>query len=180
MDPRYVRSRRFGLQTFRCITSAFLHGSLFHLGMNMWNLNRVGHMIEGLGLKNGGARGGSGGRQQSSAKGMLLLGGTYLLSAVAGSYAHLKYKPFTPALGASGAIMGLYGFLFIFFKRSGAEAAAQSVLRYMFSLICFGLYASNVANEAHVGGFLGGAAVCLVSGPRVVKKRTKTRTSLDL
>ena len=86
MDPRYVRSRRFGLQTFRCITSAFLHGSLFHLGMNMWNLNRVGHMIEGLGLKNGGARGGSGGRQQSSAKGMLLLGGTYLLSAVAGSY----------------------------------------------------------------------------------------------
>ena len=187
------------MHTYRCLSSAFLHGSVLHLGMNMWNLNRVGHMLEGLGLnKKGEGRRGGGGRSSKAAaaakkkaaasgdsgsgtlRRQVLLAGTYLLSAVSGSWAHLMYSPRNPALGASGAIMGLYGFTFVFFKRSGNEYAAQSVLRYMFSLLLFGLLAPNVANAAHVGGFLGGGAVCLACGPRLVSTKSMNRVSNDI
>ena len=184
MDPRYVRSRRVGMQTYRCLSSAFLHGSVLHLGMNMWNLNRVGHMLESLNPSNVALakrrkKSPPSARGSSSLQHRILLAGTYVLSALTGSYAHLTYSR-NPALGASGAIMGLYGFTFAFFKRAGNEYQAQSVLRYMITLLLFGMWAPNVANAAHVGGFLGGAAACVVCGPRVVERNTSNRVSLDL
>ena len=124
MDPRYVRSRRVGMQTYRCLSSAFLHGSVLHLGMNMWNLNRVGHMLESLNPSNVALAKGEKiptvGAGSSSLQHRILLAGTYVLSALTGSYAHLTYSR-NPALGASGAIMGLYGFTFAFFKRAGSS-----------------------------------------------------------
>ena len=33
---------------YRCVTSTFLHGGIVHLGLNMYNLHRVGRIAEAV------------------------------------------------------------------------------------------------------------------------------------
>mmetsp|Transcript_27046 Transcript_27046/g.55348 ORF Transcript_27046/g.55348 Transcript_27046/m.55348 type:complete len:381 (+) Transcript_27046:42-1184(+) len=142
-------------QSYRALTSAFLHGSGIHLGLNMWNLNRVGRMTERL-------------------FGPWLFSFAYLTSALAGAGGHLVVNSRNPALGASGAVMGLYGFLWAHYQRRGDKIMSQQLLRYMVSVLIFGLLSPGVGNVAHVGGFLGGAATNWLSGPSPALKPKTT------
>src|SRR4051794_26891184 len=79
---------------YRLITSAFLHANLLHLFFNMYALLLVGPTIE-------------------AALGRLRFTALYLLSALGGStLAYVLMRPTGFAVGASGAIFGLFGALF--------------------------------------------------------------------
>src|SRR5438094_3375756 len=75
---------------WRLITSAFLHASLLHIGMNMVVLWIVGSPVE-----------------EAIGRGRFLV--LYLVSGLAGSAGALIARPDAVTVGASGAIFGILG-----------------------------------------------------------------------
>jgi membrane associated rhomboid family serine protease len=76
---------------YELITSAFLHASLLHIASNMLALIFVGPALEQL-------------------LGRWRFAAVYLLSALGGGVAIYAFgNEFTPTVGASGAIFGLFG-----------------------------------------------------------------------
>lgn len=151
----------FNLASYRqMITSIFLHGSIFHILSNMWFLHIFGDNVED---KLGHFR-------------------YFLFYLFAGFVAVFSQLFFTlgsdiPMLGASGAISGVAGAYFVFFRRSTVETLifllflwiikipAWLFLGYWFviqifngvgSLVAFDINQGGIAYFAHVGGFVYG------------------------
>jgi membrane associated rhomboid family serine protease len=130
-------------QYYRLITSAFLPGTgslgILDIAFNMWALLVVGPALERV---LGGAR----------------YLAVYLASALGGSVLYyLLAKPYVPALGASGAIFGLFGAWFVLARRMGLDSR-QVVLLIVLNLgISFAV--PFIAWQAHVGGLVVGAAL---------------------
>jgi membrane associated rhomboid family serine protease len=129
-------------QWYRLLTSAFLHEpglSGFgpaHIIFNMWALILVGPALERL---LGHAR-------------FLTVS---LVSALGGSVALLVLAPYELALGASGAIFGLFGAWFVVARRLRLDS------RWIVTIIVLNLVIgfvghSLIAWQAHVGGLLAG------------------------
>ncbi len=148
---------------YRFLTSMFLHGDILHLAGNMLFLWIFGCAVEGR-------------------LGYLKYGLVYLLSGLAGDALHLMLAgpaaPEIPAIGASGAIMGLLGaalFMFPFapvtffytflpFRVGTMDwplwGAGLWYLGWdLFSALIFGSGEGGVANLAHLGGAAGGFAL---------------------
>ncbi len=125
---------------YRLITSAFLHStSPLHILFNMWALIVVGPSLE-------------------QALGRARFITVYLLSALGGSVLfYLIGPPTEPALGASGAIFGLFGAWFVVAKRLRLDARGILVLIGINLVISFTI--SNIAWQAHIGGLITGAAL---------------------
>jgi membrane associated rhomboid family serine protease len=87
-----------GQELYRLITPVFLHGSPIHLFMNMASLRNIGPMTE-----------------QIFGPGRFLV--TYLVSGMAGNLLSSLQTP-NPALGASGAVFGVLGALYVFLNRN--------------------------------------------------------------
>ncbi|SDD98220.1 rhomboid family intramembrane serine protease [Desulfuromonas thiophila] len=127
-------------QWWRCLTYAFTHGGLLHLGFNMMVLYQVGPQLE---------------REIGSA-GFILL---YLLTAVTATAAGLLWHPLVVVVGASGALFGLIGFSISYFHRCGgpmAHAQRDFMLRWAIFAFIFGLLV-GADNAAHLGGACSGA-----------------------
>lgn len=125
---------------YRMITSAFLHStSPLHILFNMWALAVVGPALE-------------------QALGRVRFIGVYLLSALGGSILfYLVASPAEPAIGASGAIFGLFGAWFVVARRLRLDARGIVVLIVINLVISFTI--PSIAWQAHVGGLLTGAAL---------------------
>jgi membrane associated rhomboid family serine protease len=134
-------------QWYRLITSAFLPpatglGGLGFLDIlfNMWALYVVGPSLERL-----------------LGKTRFLV--VYLLSAVGGGVAFfLIGQPYVLALGASGAVFGLFGAWFVVSRRLQLDTRGILVLigiNLAFSLI----YRSTIAWQDHIGGLIVGVLV---------------------
>lgn len=135
-------------EVWRLITPIFLHGSIMHLAFNMLMMFSLGGVIERL-------------------HGSLFL---ILLILITGVIATLV-QAFTPAalggspmqLGASGAIFGLFGYLWVrpILQPSFPVRIPQSsvVMVLGWGLLCMTPIIPNVANAAHVGGLIAGIAV---------------------
>jgi membrane associated rhomboid family serine protease len=147
-------------QWYRLITSAFLPGTgglgLLDIAFNMWALLVVGPAME---------------RQLGAVRYLAV----YLASALGGSLAfYFLAPPATAALGASGAIFGLFGAWFVIARRLGLDA------RGVVFLIVVNLFLSfvvpDIAWQAHVGGLVTGAVLtaAYVYAPR----RNRTATQL--
>lgn len=130
-------------QWWRLFTGIFLHGGIMHLAMNMISLYICGILTEpALGTKK-----------------MLLF---YIASGVAASLASIWWHQ-TPvlAVGASGAIFGLYGFILAMaIFGTGDRAFNKSILILLactagFSLV-MGFLSHGIDNAAHVGGLIAG------------------------
>jgi membrane associated rhomboid family serine protease len=127
-------------QWWRIITSAFLHGGLLHIGVNMISLWNLGRFIEfALG----------------SWRTLLV----YVVSLVASGLGVVYLSPPTTfTLGASGAIFGLFGALFaIGFKlgKPGMELVrANTGILVLNLIITFTVPA--ISWQAHVAGLLSG------------------------
>jgi membrane associated rhomboid family serine protease len=128
-------------QWYRLITSAFLPGTgglgLLDIAFNMWALLVVGPAME---------------RQLGPVRYLAV----YLASAIGGSLAfYFLAPPAVEALGASGAIFGLFGAWFVIARRLGLDA------RGVVFLIVVNLFLSfvvpDIAWQAHVGGLVTGA-----------------------
>ncbi len=125
---------------YRLITSAFLHStSPLHILFNMWALVVVGPSLE-------------------QALGRLRFIAVYLMSALGGSVLfYLIGPPTEAALGASGAIFGLFGAWFVVARRLRLDARGIVVLIAINLVISFTI--PYIAWQAHVGGLVTGAAL---------------------
>lgn len=143
-------------QTYRLITSAFLHFGLTHIAFNMLALYFVGPPLE---IALGRVR-------------FLVL---YLVSALGGSV--LVYLLTLDALtaGASGAVFGLFGATFVVGKRLNMDVRSVLtiiVLNMVFTFVYPLFTSQNISWQGHIGGLVTGAVVAAVFAyaPRV--KRT--------
>jgi membrane associated rhomboid family serine protease len=132
-------------QVYRLLSSAFLHepiGSglgLLHIVFNMWALIVVGPSLERM-------------------LGRVRFLAVYLVSALAGSVLfYLVAAPTAVALGASGAIFGLFGAWFVLARRLRLDARQIIVLIVINLGISFAV--PGIAWQAHVGGLIAGAAL---------------------
>ncbi len=148
-----------GGQWWRLVTAIFLHGSLFHIGMNLWCLFDLGPAVESL---------------FSTTKFVAL----YLVTGVVGFIVSLSWSPGV-SIGASGAILGLIGILIgASFHHGGLGKDYRSQLwRWVIYILIFGLLPFfRVDNAAHIGGLISG----LVLGYFVPEGEPTTRSSENL
>jgi membrane associated rhomboid family serine protease len=142
----------------------FLHGGLLHLGMNLLVYFQVAN---GLADRLG-ERGGAAWRFLAF----------FFGSAAAGAGAYVLFDPGSeiPAVGASGAICGLFAGYLLGARRDWRAALADRQIRraaFWFLFINVGLAAlarmTNllpIAWEAHLGGFVGGFVLFPLLAPR--------------
>jgi membrane associated rhomboid family serine protease len=131
-------------QWYRLISSAFLPGTgslgILDIAFNMWALYIVGPGLEQL-------------------LGKVRFLAVYLLSAVGGSVLFYYLAPQnTPALGASGAIFGLFGAWFVVSRRLNLDSRGIVVLIALNLGLSF-LYRSTIAWQDHIGGLVTGALI---------------------
>jgi membrane associated rhomboid family serine protease len=129
---------------YRLITSAFLPGTgslgILDIAFNMWALYVVGPGLEQL-------------------LGRVRFLAVYLLSAVGGSVLFYYLAPQNvPALGASGAIFGLFGAWFVASRKLRLDSRGI-VLLIVLNLGLSFVYRSTIAWQDHVGGLIVGAVV---------------------
>jgi membrane associated rhomboid family serine protease len=141
-------------EPWRFLTSAFAHGGLTHIAFNMYALWVMGSYLEPM-L----------GRARFVAIYLLsALGGSvmYLLLASPPSAAEIAVGDYgnwwTGAVGASGAVFGLFGAFLVLQRRLGRSAAGMYVIIGINAVIGF-LPGLNIAWQAHLGGLLTGAGV---------------------
>jgi membrane associated rhomboid family serine protease len=128
-------------EPWRLLTALFVHGSFFHLALNMLALWMLGQSLEPM---LGRAR-------------FLAL---YLISGLGGSVMVAVLAPTTATVGASGAIFGLMAALLIIGRHIGANVTGLLViLGINFAL---GFFIGNIAWQAHLGGAIVGAVVALI------------------
>lgn len=125
-------------EPWRMVTSAFLHSSSpLHIAFNMYALWILGNVLE-------------------PAFGRLRFLAVYLTSALAGSVGVLLLSPIdTAVVGASGAVFGLFGALFIVQRKRGGDLRQIVVLLVINAAI--GFIIPGIAWQAHLGGLVAGA-----------------------
>jgi len=131
-------------QWYRLITSAFLPGTgslgILDIAFNMWALYIVGPGLEQV-------------------LGRVRFLAVYLLSAVGGSVLfYYLVPPNQPALGASGAIFGLFGAWFVVSRRLHLDSRGI-VMLIGINLALSLVYRSTIAWQDHVGGLITGAVI---------------------
>lgn len=129
-------------EPWRLLTSALVHSSFWHVGLNMLALWMIGRSLEPV---LGRAR-------------FLVL---YLLGALGGSVAVALIAPNTFVVGASGAIFGLFGAFVIIARHIGAEIGGILIVLGINLAIGF-LPGMGISWQAHVGGLVAGAVVGLI------------------
>lgn len=130
---------------WRIITSAFLHGGLMHIFVNMISLWSLGRFIE-------------------YAAGSVRMAVIYFVSLVASGFGVIYFSaPDVPTLGASGAIFGLFGALFaIGFKlgKPGMQLVRDNLGILILNLIIT-FAVPGISWQAHTSGLLAGFLLTL-------------------
>jgi len=124
-----------GGQWYRMVTGMFFHTQLWHLGLNLWSLWVFGPPLE-------------------RALGRWRFLAVFLLSGLAGNALQLLAAPYTPALGASGAIFGLIGALLAVERRKMFELGPLIAIVVVNLVATFAI--PDISWEAHIGGLVAG------------------------
>jgi membrane associated rhomboid family serine protease len=98
----------------------------------------------------------------------------FFVSALGGAAAYILINPAseTGAVGASGAICGLFGAFFLAVRPTPRAAFADPQVRnamvsfLAINVVLMALLPLPIAWEAHLGGFIAGALAYLVLAPR--------------
>jgi membrane associated rhomboid family serine protease len=142
-----------GGQWYRMITSAFLPGTgglgILDIAFNMWALYIVGPALEQM-------------------LGPLRYLAIYLMSALGGALSYYFIaSPNVPALGASGAIFGLFGAWFVLARRLNLDWR-PIVTVIALNLVLGFVGSAYIAWQDHVGGLVTGVllAAAYVYAPR--------------
>ncbi len=135
MNPVLVAGGEF----YRLLTSAFLHGGVLHLLMNMYALFVLGAQVE-----------------RALGRGRYLA--VYFLSAFgAGALSYALAELTTFGVGASGAVYGLFGAYFVIARRLQVDTSQIVVMIGFNLLISFTI--PFIDWRAHIGGLLVGGAL---------------------
>jgi membrane associated rhomboid family serine protease len=131
-------------QLYRLVTAAFLHYGAMHLLFNMWALYVVGPPLE-MWL------------------GRLRFGALYALSGLGGSVLVYLLSPLnTATAGASGAIFGLFGAMFVVGRKLTLDVrgvVAVIVINLVFTFVAPAISSQQISWQGHVGGLVTGALV---------------------
>ncbi|MEE6168094.1 MULTISPECIES: rhomboid family intramembrane serine protease [unclassified Mycolicibacterium] len=152
-------------QYYRLITSMFLHYGITHLLFNMWALYVVGPPLEAW-------------------LGRLRFGVLYALSGLGGSVLVYLLSPLQSATaGASGAIFGLFGAIFVVARRLRLDVrwvAAVIGINLVFTFVGPALGTGAISWQGHVGGLVTGAAVAVafVYAPRAHRNAIQAGVSV--
>jgi len=152
-------------EPWRFLTAAFAHspGNVLHILFNMYALWILGQYLEPM-------------------LGRVRFAALYLVSALGGSVSFLLLAaPLTAAglvnsswvtsvVGASGAVFGLFGALIVFNRHLGRSSRQLYVLLVINAVIGF---VPGIAWQAHVGGFVTGAAVAAVMTATAAQNRRR-------
>ncbi|MFC4014398.1 rhomboid family intramembrane serine protease [Nonomuraea purpurea] len=126
---------------YRLISAAFVHGGVLHILFNCWALYAIGPQLE-------------------RAFGHVRYLALYVISALGGSVLGLWLDGLDqPTVGASGAIFGLFGAMFVMGRRLNLDVRGIAVLLVINLAITF--LASGISWTGHIGGLITGT---LLSG----------------
>ena len=141
---------------WRIFTSAFFHLGPVHLAFNMYVLYMYGQIAERM-------------------YGHVEYAVIYLLCAAGGSVLTILVDPAQFAAGASGAIFGLVGLLFVVSRRHhavlGREARTMvaGIGSYLVFLLVFTFVVPNISWTGHLGGLIVGAVLGYLLPPTGVE-----------
>ena len=137
---------------YRMITAAFVHEQFWHIGLNMYALWILGNLLEPV-------------------LGRWRFLTLYLVSALGGSAASLLgLADGGISYGASGAVFGLMGALFVVMRRFGRDVTA--VLVILGINVVFGFLVSGIDWRAHLGGLVTGALLAYAFAHAPRRQRT--------
>jgi membrane associated rhomboid family serine protease len=131
---------------WRIFTSAFFHLGLIHLAFNMYVLYLYGAIAEAM-------------------YGPIEYAAIYLLCAAGGSVLTILVDPTQFAAGASGAIFGIIGLLFVVSRRHHAVLGREARMivggigSYLVFLLIFTFVVPNISWTGHLGGLVVGAVL---------------------
>jgi membrane associated rhomboid family serine protease len=127
---------------WRLLSSAFLHYGVFHLAVNMYSLYFAGSILEQLI-----------GRWR-----FLML---YLVSGLAGAAGALIASPNAITVGASGAIFGILGGLFVL-ERHGSIATGGQIAGLIVLNLIFTFAFPGISIGGHLGGLVAGVVTMIL------------------
>ena len=155
LDPVGVRNG----EIWRLITSMFMHGSIYHLFVNMYSLAILGNQVETfLGKKK-----------------FLII---YFISGITGSMLSCILTN-SYSLGASGAIFGLLGSLLYFglqYRLFLGSILLREIVPIIILNLMIGFMFEGIDNAAHIGGLIGGIFATLAVG---VDSRTQKSSKIN-
>lgn len=120
---------------YTLITSMFLHANLVHIGLNMYALYILGKAVE-------------------LSMGRVKYLTMYFASGIVGNLLSAFLDPGVVGVGASGAIMGLLGYMVAIEYKVTGKLSPSTIFIALF--VIFGGFSANVDVLAHLGGFLVG------------------------
>jgi rhomboid protease GluP len=143
-------------QWWRLISVMFLHASIIHILFNGFALYQIGRELE---------------RFYGSIRFVLI----YFLTGLSGALASMFFGSLNEiAVGASGAIFGLFGALAAFYGRNRQQLGRagmrqfQSVIVLILINLAISATIPNIDNSAHIGGVLGGLVLGYFFSPNYV------------
>lgn len=142
-------------QPWRLVTVTLVHAGIWHVALNMLALWALGRSLEPL-------------------LGRMRFLALYLLSALGGSVLVALLAPATWVVGASGAVWGLLGAMFVIGRHLGANVTAIAVILGLNLVITF-LPGSNISWQAHIGGGLVGLLVGFVFARTRATRQRRTQ-----
>ena len=137
-------------QVWRLLTPVFLHGSLLHIGFNMYALYIFGRGLE-------------------KRYGTMRFAMLYFMGALAGNTLSYLLSP-NPSLGASTAVFGLAAAegVFIYRNRQYFGKSGRSMLINILTILGVNLLlglSPGIDNWGHLGGLIGGSVFAWFAGP---------------
>ena len=133
---------------WRLLSGTYLHGSFYHFTGNMTALFLYGSILESKATH-------------------LRLPLVYLLSCLGGSFASIILPPDVQSIGASGGVVGVIGYLYLFSRRQEIKfppmfrGATASVFVGLFTAGAIGFW--YIDNAGHAGGALTGIVLAALT-----------------
>jgi rhomboid protease GluP len=135
-------------EPWRFVMAVFLHGSLLHIGFNMWVLYDIGPQLEEL---------------YGSARYFFV----YIFTGICGYILSSFFGKVS--IGASGALLGLIGVLLALTtgrRSAGMQMLRSQLIRWLIYIAIMGFMFPGIDNFAHAGGLVSGYLLGRVMSPR--------------
>lgn len=123
---------------YRLLSSAFLHANISHIALNMLGLWIIGNSLEQV-------------------MGRVRFVVLYLIAGIGGSVAFNMFGGGGSALGASGAVFGLFGAALVIAYFRGGDT--RTILMLIGINLLFGAIVPGIDNWGHLGGLATGLVI---------------------
>lgn len=143
---------------WRLVTYLFLHAGILHISLNMLGLHAFGRIAENI-------------------FGSVRFLAIYFVGGILSGVSHLLLSPSLAAVGASGAILAIYGAVGVGIYKLKRVLPQALRKRYLSMMIGFALaqlvldhFVPRIAAFAHMGGLVAGIALGFVTSTRTPSK----------